>query len=321
MSALGLSTVQSSMSQRGNDFGETVIQPASDFATSAFQRIYQGTGVPKDVSDEAIEDSLLAYAKVCEDEAFHTHRHYTKDPEGQVVQVPLSEEDRIRFNQSAAREAMQVGQATIAEFNLAAPEGAAKLYTSESQVVCLEPMSEAQQRKLERIERNVQKWGGQHSSSSTSLSRRSVYKALNKPIGEDDAAQISALLPYIKRFNFYLNQTRHDGGRLFSGVSLSKISRDILVQCSRVRILRFLSTSADEKVCTSHIKDLPGDVRGALLVIDVPAGFWGARAIAEISVYPWEAETIFPPWSQFEVTSICWEGIPRIHMRAMDKYA
>merc|ERR1712232_1220213 len=92
---------------------------------------------------------------------------------------------------------------------------------------------------------------------------------------------------------------------------------------NRIRIPRILSTSTDRDVAVhpDHCKDLSDEVVGYLLVIQIPKDFWGARVVSDISLFDWEEETIFPPYSQFEVLHCCGSSPPEIHLLAIDKYA
>jgi len=84
----------------------------------------------------------------------------------------------------------------------------------------------------------------------------------------------------------------------------------------KIRILRYLSTSANR-----HSAEGFTDAVNYLFKIHIPEDFWGARSLAEISVFPEENETLFVCQSLFRVHVVDLEARPRlIELQAIDKY-
>eukprot|EP00971_Amphidinium_carterae_P016890 333567-Amphidinium_carterae.3 len=151
---------------------------------------------------------------------------------------------------------------------------------------------------------------------------RKFYGALNEVLASDDRPRLQVVMPYIRGLTHFLNQTRHSGGTVYSGVSLSPHSCGRLRPGCRVRIPRFLSTTPLKRVAQDHVSDI-GKYKGVMLIITIPQSFWGARNITENSEFgEQEKETLFPAWSQYLVHSCDWKTTPaQVKLLAIDKYA
>lgn len=151
-------------------------------------------------------------------------------------------------------------------------------------------------------------------TSDIDLHGDKLYRALARSLNVDDRFALEAMVPYLIRFNSYLNDNsyRHPSAKLFSGSSVAASSIPLLTPGSFVRIPRMLSATAVRAVAERFRKDI-------MLIIHVPKDFWGARAVNDISDYPDEAETIFCPYSQFLV--LAWDPETReLELAVVDKY-
>jgi len=153
--------------------------------------------------------------------------------------------------------------------------------------------------------------------------RKPFYKALNAALAQDAPNILHNAMPLIQDMNWYLNETRHIGGLLFSGVGLGSSCKHAQSRVGkRLRMPRFLSATTNENLARAHLKHKVGP---ALLKIHVPEGFQGARYIESITANPGELETLFCAYSLFLVlsTSVSDLFVPpvmTIELQALDKY-
>lgn len=295
------------MATRLAHLGETVVAPSSSLFWSNFQQLYKGTGKPQDADGP---DALQAVYRFAEEMIVPTN---PSDLSGRDWR-PAYERLKILTYEGAANAAGELHELVQsshtmagieqAGFDLSTGAGITRLYTSECNVA-------------------VPHRADSCDACGWETDAMKIYKAMNKVIAEDDWPRLAAVMPAIKKMNFYISETRHPQRRVFSGVSLSGASRSLLRPRRRVRINRYLSTSEERRIASHHCKDLTWDVKGVLLVIDIPENFWGARQISDVSMFGRESdedekETVFPPYSQFEVISA---NLREVRLRAIDKYA
>jgi hypothetical protein len=169
------------------------------------------------------------------------------------------------------------------------------------------------------IETNFSEWSG--NKPVHFFERKPFYRALNCAISQDAQNVLAGLMCIITDMNWFINQTRHDGGIQYSGVGLGQ-SMSLVSVGAKLRMPRFLSTTKKIEFAQTRVTD---KVCPALLVIRVPSGFWGARDITSFSSCAEEEETIFCAHALFEVeavTSMPIDGkdVVRITLKALDKY-
>jgi len=137
------------------------------------------------------------------------------------------------------------------------------------------------------------------------------HKAINTILVSDDATKLPLLCPYLKKVNYYINQTyRYPGGTVYRWTNLTDSWAGFPVG-SIIRLPAFTSTSKSE-TATKHF----GPHK---IVIEVPTSFWGCRSIEDISHYKSEEEVLFPPYSAFLVKSN--DGLSTVCLKAVDKYS
>lgn len=173
----------------------------------------------------------------------------------------------------------------------------------------------------EFIQTNFSEWTG--NLPLRFFEKKPFYKALNAALAQDAPNVLRNAMPLIRSMNWYINQTRHAGGLVFSGVGLGR-SADLLraSEGEKVRLPRFLSVSADENLAIAHLK---GKVGPALLRIHVPEGFQGARYIEAITEHPGEQESLFCAYSLFRVlaareNALFVPPVLVVELMALDKY-
>merc|ERR1712151_653394 len=150
-------------------------------------------------------------------------------------------------------------------------------------------------------------------TSNTEFGDLRFYRFLTTYLAMDHEYILAKIVPYIKKVNFYLNESRHAGGRLYCGANVPEEDLKLLVKDSRVRIPRMLSASESKETAKAFMTN-------AFFTIQVEKEFWGARSVAEFSEFPEEKETIFPPYSQFVVLD--WDPSTKHGvLQAIDKYA
>eukprot|EP00913_Durusdinium_trenchii_P028020 g26271.t1 len=79
-----------------------------------------------------------------------------------------------------------------------------------------------------------------------------------------------------------------------------------------IRFRQFQSTTSDYKVAARFQKR--EDHPGFLWVIDIPENHFGARNIQDVSSRSNESETLFPPYSMFQVVEV---SNQRCHLKAL----
>jgi len=171
----------------------------------------------------------------------------------------------------------------------------------------------------EFIDVNFSEWKG--NKPVHFFERKPFYRALNCAICQDAPNVLQGLKCIVTDMCWFINQTRHGGGLVYSGVGLGG-SIALVKAGAKLRMPRFLSTTTKIEFALTRIT---GKVSPALLVIRVPRGYWGARDITSFSACPEEEETIFVAHALFEVESVDSmeiEGgsITRIILKAIDKY-
>lgn len=324
LASISYDTTRASFNAREAAVGETTMVEPSILPRSNFQRAFQGTGKPRQAKGDDVVQALVAISEELVVPIFDDPSMSAKDRRNGYVDktdmVPASWAAGAAGVGGAAPAVAVVGEVLLAkhvrkkvelakiveqaciegekianDFSLDEPHGAAKLYTSGTTIVADE------------------KWtiNSIFASSSTEIRRstenRKFYKAINKIIADDDLPRLKAALPFLRSFNFYIDMRPHDGGIVYSGVSVNKkTQQSLLKQGNRIRIPRYLSTSSERKIAslTTHCRDLSDTVGKLLLVIHIPPGFHGARDIAHISKFAEEKETIFTPYAHFVVKEV-----------------
>jgi len=152
-------------------------------------------------------------------------------------------------------------------------------------------------------------------TSDVEIFGQKFYRTVTFILNTDDADAMPHLVQFVRRVNYYINETKHAGGRLFSGCNIGDEGWDLVTGLARgscIRIPRIWSTTSSESVANMFKTD-------AMIVIHAPENFWGARVVSDISDFPTEDETVFPPYSQFVLI-----GFDRskgvIELAAIDKY-
>jgi len=141
------------------------------------------------------------------------------------------------------------------------------------------------------------------------------YQALNNTLNHDTEQSLRAGYPLMRRMTYLLlydektGQKRlHEGGRVWKGDSEKPVplNKQRLKLAFRhqvpIRFRQFQSTTSDQKVATRFQKR--EDRPGFLWIIDIPPKYFGARNIQDISSRSKESETLFPPYSAFEVVAL-----------------
>lgn len=155
------------------------------------------------------------------------------------------------------------------------------------------------------------------------------YLALNNTLNHDDRPSLEYAFPLIKHMVYRLLFTNlskgrkvlHPGGQVWKGDSEPPVPLNMIklkeAQKNRtvVRFRQFQSTTTDEKVASRFKRR--NDSPGYLWMIDIPADFWGARDIQDVSWKQHETETLFPPYSAFFVESV---DDKCCHLSAVYKY-
>eukprot|EP00931_Biecheleriopsis_adriatica_P034237 TRINITY_DN19794_c0_g1_i2.p1 TRINITY_DN19794_c0_g1~~TRINITY_DN19794_c0_g1_i2.p1 ORF type:complete len:428 (+),score=86.98 TRINITY_DN19794_c0_g1_i2:61-1344(+) len=152
------------------------------------------------------------------------------------------------------------------------------------------------------------------------------YQALNNTLNHDTEAGLSKALHLIRRMVYLLlydestgEPRLHEGGRVWKGdseqpVPLNRLKlQEALRNKSLIHFRQFQSTTSDEKVASRFRKR--EDHPGFTWMIDIPSEFFGARNIQDISSRSKESETLFPPFSAFEVLDL---DDKRCHLRAVE---
>lgn len=141
------------------------------------------------------------------------------------------------------------------------------------------------------------------------------YQALNNTLNHDTDLSLRPALPLIRRMTYLLlydektgEKRLHEGGRVWKGDSERPVplNKQRLKLAFRhgvpVRFRQFQSTTSDQKVAARFQKR--EDRKGFLWIIDIPPKYFGARNIQDISSRSKESETLFPPYSAFEVLAL-----------------
>lgn len=156
---------------------------------------------------------------------------------------------------------------------------------------------------------------GSRTSLTMGLDYSVYYRALNNTLNCDALGNLSNAMPIIERMIYLLlydegTGTRrfHHGARVWKGDAQRPVPLNMhkLGEANRlhkvVRFRQFQSTTTDESLADKYLRREDG--RGYKWIIDIPAGFWGARDIQNISWKANESETLFPPYSAFRVESV-----------------
>jgi len=165
------------------------------------------------------------------------------------------------------------------------------------------------------------------SSRSAGADYSKYYRALNNTLNNDYLPGLRAAMPLIQRMMYLLlydeetKQKRlHPGCRAWKGdiqkpgpLKARKL-REAAELGTVVRFRQFQSTTLDEALAKKYMKREDG--RGYLWIIDIPAGFWGARDIHDVSDKTKEAEILFPPYAAFRVKKVRADSC---HLEAMPK--
>lgn len=151
------------------------------------------------------------------------------------------------------------------------------------------------------------------------------YQALNNTLNHDTEASLRAALPLIRRMTYLLlyeestgTQRLHKGGTVWKGDSERPVPLNMqrlklaLRHDVPIRFRQFQSTTSDYKVAARFQKR--EDHPGFLWVIDIPENHFGARNIQDVSSRSNESETLFPPYSMFQVVEV---SNQRCHLKAL----
>eukprot|EP00440_Ansanella_granifera_P047793 gb/GFBE01051770.1/.p1 GENE.gb/GFBE01051770.1/~~gb/GFBE01051770.1/.p1 ORF type:complete len:386 (+),score=44.23 gb/GFBE01051770.1/:1-1158(+) len=140
------------------------------------------------------------------------------------------------------------------------------------------------------------------------------YRALNNVLNSDAQTNLQHAMLLIQRMMYLLlyqedgSRLLHEGGRVWKGDTHRPVPLNMhkLRQAQQtrklVRFRQFQSTTDDQALAEKYRRR--EDALGYLWTIDIPAGFWGARDIRDISWKAKESETLFPPYSAFRVESV-----------------
>jgi len=141
------------------------------------------------------------------------------------------------------------------------------------------------------------------------------YQALNNTLNHDTELSLRAALPLIRRMTYLLlydektgEERRHSGGTVWKGDSERPVplNQKRLQMAMRhqvpIRFRQFQSTTSDRKVAERFQKR--EDHPGFLWTIEIPENYFGARNIQDVSSRSNESETLFPPYSAFEVLDL-----------------
>merc|ERR1712032_1696525 len=144
----------------------------------------------------------------------------------------------------------------------------------------------------------------------------SVYhRALNNTLNCDSEHNLSNAMPLVHRMVYLLLydedigvKRQHKGGRVWKGdaqrpvpLNMHKLREAHRLQTT-IRFRQFQSTTDQEALAEKYMTREDG--RGYNWIIDIPAGFWGARDIKDIAWRAHESETLFPPYSAFRVAKV-----------------
>ena len=145
------------------------------------------------------------------------------------------------------------------------------------------------------------------------------YRALNNALNNDREDDLRAALPLLRHMVAAI--CRAEGGgprrypraaRVWKGDAQRPVPlnaqklREAAEMRTAVRFRQFQSATSDEKLATKYRRREDG--KGFLWTIDIPAGFVGAREIAEVAWREREAETLFAPFCAFLVVSVAEDG-------------
>merc|ERR1712151_1047074 len=90
-------------------------------------------------------------------------------------------------------------------------------------------------------------------TSNTEFGDLRFYRFLTTYLAMDHEYILAKIMPYIKKVNFYLNESRHAGGRLYCGANVPEEDLKLLVKDSRVRIPRMLSASESKETAKAFM--------------------------------------------------------------------
>lgn len=154
-----------------------------------------------------------------------------------------------------------------------------------------------------------------HQTRVTKREAKASLEALNNTLNHDTDLSLRPALPLIRRMTYLLlydektgEKRLHEGGRVWKGDSERPVplNKQRLKLAFRhgvpVRFRQFQSTTSDQKVAARFQKR--EDRKGFLWIIDIPPKYFGARNIQDISSRSKESETLFPPYSAFEVLAL-----------------
>jgi hypothetical protein len=359
---LELSAERVSMKIRNCEIKETTVVPASHLSRCNFQKVYQGTGTPQRPDGEKCLQSIVDLSielavprfDACADKCAQDRRDYFVENEGKAAADTVFNLAGILGGASGVATGVSVIQTVIAGGALTWGFGLisipALIGMSATYNYFKHTAKKAEEQKLvekakEAATQLAEKFcldephGAFYLYSSESTVKQAlawrvddtevkpihddpmkIYKAINKVLNDDDFPRLQAIVHYLKMLNFHINETRFPGGTVYSGISVN-VHKCCLEPGTKVRIPRILSTSLKKKVASDHVDDV-GHLKGILLVITVPKGFWGAREMSAFSEFPAEEEVVFPPWSQFVLNKMDWKSRPpQAHLVAIDKYA
>eukprot|EP00930_Biecheleria_cincta_P072429 TRINITY_DN59833_c0_g1_i1.p1 TRINITY_DN59833_c0_g1~~TRINITY_DN59833_c0_g1_i1.p1 ORF type:complete len:625 (-),score=93.22 TRINITY_DN59833_c0_g1_i1:357-2231(-) len=141
------------------------------------------------------------------------------------------------------------------------------------------------------------------------------YRALNNTLNSDAETNLVTAIILIERMIYLLlyneadgSKRLHPGGRVWKGDTHCPVPLNMhkLREAQRlnkiVRFRQFQSSTYDQALAQKYRGR--EDSRGYLWVIDIPAGFWGARDIHNISWKENESEVLFAAYSAFRVESV-----------------
>jgi hypothetical protein len=132
-------------------------------------------------------------------------------------------------------------------------------------------------------------------TSNVTLGAHEFYKHVNGALLSDSTDALPALAKYLQKTNHFLLVTAHVGNTVYRGIDLTGHWADY-PPGGRIRLASYTSASAERAVA---------DRFGPHMIeIEIPPNHRGARDIRALSEFPDEAETLFVPYSLFDVVSV-----------------
>ena len=141
-------------------------------------------------------------------------------------------------------------------------------------------------------------------TSDVRLGDHEFYKHVNGALISDSTNALPVLAKYLQKTNHFLLATAHAGHTVYRGIDLAGHWADY-PPGGRIRLASYTSASADRAIAAGFGPHL--------IEIEIPPNYGGARDIRALSEFPDEAETLFVPYSLFEVVRVDQnEGVVRL---------